>query len=351
MNHKQLTFAREYRGYSQTDLAKAIHGLSQSNLSKFEKGFGVLSDEVQNRIINFLGFPKEFYSKKINSSIENAHYRKKSAVSKSSVSKFENRCRIVGYIIDEFSESLEWPAFRLPALNIDDGFSPEYVAKFTRRNLAISKDEPIRDIFKILEGAGIIIYEIDAEEKFDGITFFSDKGYPVIIVNKNFSNDRKRFTLAHELGHLIMHNENYYPISAFRNKEIEANQFASEFLMPAEAIKNSLCSLRIGDLYSLKNYWLTSMSSIIRRAKDLKCLDENRYKYFMIEMSRNGFTKREPLDVIIDRPTCLQNAFKIFKTELSYSLDDFVQVTSLPSEIIKEVDDHGNEVKLKVIRR
>ncbi len=350
MNHKQLTFAREYRGYSQTDLAKAIQGLSQSNLSKFEKGFGVLSDEVQNKIIDYLKFPKEFYSKKINSTIDNAHYRKKSAVSKTSVLRFENKCRIVGYIIDEFSESLDWPEFRLSPLNVDEGFSPEYIARFTRRTLRIPKDEPIKDIFRILEEAGIIIYEIDAEEKFDGITFFTDKGFPIIVVNRNFSNDRKRFTLAHELGHLLMHNENHFPISTFRNKEIEANQFASEFLMPEEAIKNSLHSLRLSDLYSLKNYWLTSMSSLIRRAKDLACIDDNRYKYFMIEMSRNGFTKKEPVEVPIDEPTCLKNAFQIFKNELSYSLDDFVKFTALTPEIIEEVNENSNVVRLKVIR-
>ena len=54
MNHKQLTFAREYRGDSQTELAESIKGLSQSNLSRFEKGFGVLSDDVQKKIIDFL---------------------------------------------------------------------------------------------------------------------------------------------------------------------------------------------------------------------------------------------------------------------------------------------------------
>lgn len=36
---RQLKFAREYRGYSQTKLCKEIEGLSQPNLSRFEKGF------------------------------------------------------------------------------------------------------------------------------------------------------------------------------------------------------------------------------------------------------------------------------------------------------------------------
>ena len=72
INHKQLIFAREYRKYSQTDLAAKIDGLSQSNLSKFEKGLGTLSDDLVKKIINFLGFPEKFFAKEISNRIENA---------------------------------------------------------------------------------------------------------------------------------------------------------------------------------------------------------------------------------------------------------------------------------------
>lgn len=349
MNNKQLTFAREFRGYSQTELSNSIQGLSQSNLSKFEKGFGVLSDEIQKKIINFLDFPEEFFNRKINSVIENANYRKRATVSKTKILKFENKCRIVGYVIDEFSESIEWPDFTLSPLNVDDGFSPEYVANYTRRFLKLGRDEPVRNIYSLLESSGIILYEIDDLEKFDGVSFITDKGFPIIIVNKNFSNDRKRFTIAHELGHVLMHNENNFPISSYRDKEKEANLFASEFLMPQESIKNTLRSLRINDLGDLKSYWLTSMASIIRRAKDLKGIDENRYKYFLIEMSRNGFTKKEPIEVFIDKPTCLKNAINIFKNDLVYSFDDFIRFTSLPKDIIEVIFNSDNIVKLKVV--
>lgn len=76
MNPKQLTLAREYRGFSQRELADSIEGLSQCDLSKFEKGIGVLSDKIQKEIIAFLNFPKEFFNRSINIRIENAHYRK-----------------------------------------------------------------------------------------------------------------------------------------------------------------------------------------------------------------------------------------------------------------------------------
>lgn len=76
LNHKQLTFAREYRGYSQTDLASKIPGLSQSNLSKFEKGLSTLSDDLKMKIVDFLNFPAAFFCQKISNTIENPHYRR-----------------------------------------------------------------------------------------------------------------------------------------------------------------------------------------------------------------------------------------------------------------------------------
>lgn len=350
MNNKQLTFAREYRGYSQTELAESIKGLSQSNLSRFEKGFGVLSDDIQKKIIQYLNFPEEFFNRKINSAIENANYRKRASIGKNKTQKFENKCKLIGYIIDEFAESVEWPDFSLAPLNVEEGFTPEYIASYNRKLLKLAKDEPVKNIFSLLEQNGIIIYEIDEIEKFDGVSFITDKGFPVIIVNKNFTNDRKRFTIAHELGHILLHNENLFPISSYRDKEKEANIFASEFLMPESEIKNSLRQLKMSDLGDLKSYWLTSMGSIIRKAKDLKCIDENRYRFFMIEMSRYGYNKKEPIEVFIDKPTCLKNAYQLFKDELSYDINDFVIFTALPKDILDDVLSFDRTVKLKVLR-
>lgn len=67
INPSQLVIARQYRGYSQTELCKHIKGLSQPNLSKFEKGYwGCISEEKLSEIMIFLNFPYEFLYRKIN---------------------------------------------------------------------------------------------------------------------------------------------------------------------------------------------------------------------------------------------------------------------------------------------
>lgn len=347
-NYKQLTFAREYRKYNQSQLSSRISGLSQSNLSKYEKGIGFLSNEILLKIFDFLDFPKEFFMLKINNVIENAHFRKRASTKKSEKSEIEYNSRLLGYIIDKMAETVDFPEFTFKMFDIEDGFTPKEIAQYTRKNMGLV-DEPVYDIFKLIENRGVIIYELECDiDSFDGLSFLTDAGNPVIIINKLFSNDRKRFTLAHELGHVIMHLDikNYYPNS--RNIEEEAHLFASEFLMPENYIKSSLRNLRLSDLIPLKKQWLTSMSSIIRRAKELECIDSAKYQYFNVELSRKGYKRREPITVFIDESSVFYTSFKMHKNDLGYSEDDLANAFSLPLDVIKKFSKfESNKLKFK----
>jgi Zn-dependent peptidase ImmA (M78 family) len=352
INHSQFVFAREFRGISQTELSKQVKGLSQSNLSKFEKGFDVLSDSVIESLIEVLGFPKSFFTKVINNDIEIAHYRKRSGITKGLKTQIETNNRLLGYVVDQLNHSIDFPEFSLKPLDPEE-YLPEEVARFTRRLMGLNKREPVFNIFNLLESKGIIVIESDdVIEKFDGVSLMSDKGTPIIIINKNFSNDRKRFTLAHELGHILMHITGDFPIPKHRDekrKEIEANRFASEFLMPEEGIKNSLVGLSLYDLAPLKKYWHTSKQSIIRRAKDLNAISDKKATYFMIELSRMGERKVEKTLVDIDRPIAFQNAYELHKSELNYSDKELGEAFSLPIEIISKYFNFSDNSKLRMI--
>ena len=131
-----------------------------------------------------------------------------------------------------------------------------------------------------------------------------------------------------------MHTSNEFLISEYRDKEDEANKFASEFLMPSDAISNSLRGLKLQYLVELKRYWLTSMASIVRRAKDLKCITNEKYKYFSIELSRRGYRKSEPVSVYIDMPNMYNEAYKLHKNELEYSNEEMATAFSLPIDVL-----------------
>lgn len=352
-NFRQLILAREYRGYTQSELSSAIPGLSQPNLSKFEKGLGGLSDENLEKIANFLNFPYSFFEERINNFIESAHYRKRTSITQKKKKEIETKIKLLGFIVDKMAESVEWPEYKFSSYDVENN-SPEYIAQFIRRKLQLDPFRPIDSVIGIIERNGIIIIEIDQDyDQFDGVSFMTDEGIPVIVINSNFSNDRKRFTLAHELGHMIMHitYEKDFPIAEYRDKEEEANKFASEFLMPANAIKASLVNLKLADLPTLKKYWLTSMSSIIRRAKSLGTIDHDRYSYLNIELSRRGWKSKEPYDVEIDSPKLFDIAYKMHKNDLGFDNNDFVNAFSLPIDILNDFfETKRNSSKLKVIR-
>ncbi len=351
--YSQFVFARELRGLSQTRLAKEIKGLSQSNLSKFEKGLDILSEDKVDEIIKFLDFPKEFFKKRISNSVEIAHYRKKAGVSKAIKTELESNNKILGYLVDCLSESVDFEDYKLRPLD-PEFYTPEEVARYTRKSMGVYPEEPITDIFRLLEVSGIVVIELDeVPESFDGVSFKTDKGTPVIIINKKFPNDRKRFTLAHELGHILMHNSNDIPTPEYRTdaiKENEANRFASEFLMPEKEIKNSLFDLKLSSLSLLKRRWKTSKASIIMRAKDLKCIDTKRYKYLMIEMSRTGQRKVEDTLVDIDKPFLFEQAYKMYVGRLKYSKEDLSQAFSLPIDLLDKFFNFENKPKLRLIR-
>jgi Zn-dependent peptidase ImmA (M78 family) len=358
INHNQLTFVREYRGYSQTDLSSMIEGLSQPNLSKFEKGFDTLSIDVIERIMKRLDFPMEFLSKNISNESNTAHYRKRTTISKKNRTEIEQNYKLIGYLVDEMAESLEWPQFTFPTIDLEDGYTPSDVAQHIRRFLKLKPNEPIIDICNTVEVHGIIIIETDSHEKFDGVSLVSDFGYPIIVINKNFSNDRKRFTIAHELGHLLMHSVNNPAIPSHRkdNLENEADKFASEFLMPESGIKKSLYNLGLRDLAELKRYWRTSMASIARRAYDLGCIDKSTYVYFNIELSRinkSGQKKNEGIEVSIDPPVLFKKGYLLHINELNYSDSELAEGFKLPKDIIiryfQDPHKNDNHPKLRVV--
>ena len=235
------------------------------------------------------------------------------------------------------SSYLEFPDTKLRSIDLDDGYSPEDAAQYARTFFRLG-DRPVDNIISLLEGHGVIVVERDfGTDDFDGVSFITDNGFYVTVINKSYSNDRKRLTLAHELGHIIMHLDPSFIILPHRDKEKEAYRFASEFLMPKAHIKPSLRNLRVSYLGTLKSYWLTSMASIIHRAYDLGSIDKDRYTYLNIELSRNGFKKREPINVMIDNPTLLEEGYKILSNDLHFSTECLSDIFCLPQDVINDI--------------
>lgn len=344
MKNQQLTFAREYRGLTQTALAAKVPGLSQSNLSKFEKGLETLSEELINKIMNTLDFPVSFLDISIHPSSYSRHYRKKASIKVSDKNKIDIFVSFIAHCIDWMFESLDIPEFKFQCIDVESGVTPEEIARHVRRRFGLG-NLPIDKICNLLEANGISIYFWDCKfNDFDGVSFITDAGNNIIVVNSTMSNDRIRFSLAHELGHVIMHNNPEFVVIESRNIEDEANRFASELLMPSAGIKNSLLNLKFSQLPILKSTWKTSMASIIRRAKTLNGIDDTKYTTLMTELSRRGWRLKEPYGVYIDMPTIIEQAYNVTKNDLNYTIGEIAKCNKLPIDIIKDIFEPSNNV-------
>lgn len=344
MKSKQLTFARQYRGYTQTELAKAVDGLSQSNLSKFEKGLGSLSDSVLKRVMEKLGFPIGFLDLDIGNTVVCKHYRKKASIRVSDRDRIDRFVALCAYCFDWMTDAVEIPEFKFKYMDLENGITPEEAALYVRKQFRLGL-KPVENICNLLESNGVSLFFWNCPyEEFDGVSLISDKGNHLVVVNKNMSNDRIRYSLAHELGHIIMHQSCDIFVPEIRDKEDEANRFAAELLMPVDGIKHSLDGLMLKEAKMLKQYWLTSMHSILLRAKKLGKINEQRFISQRAQMSRNGWLKKEPVEVFIDEPVVIRKSYELITKGLNYDNGQMAQTMKLPLDIIKDVFDFKQNV-------
>lgn len=344
VNYKKIELARLARGYTQTDLASLIK-ISQANLSKIEKGQLQITNENLYKFSKVLDFPISFFEKEeLRTPFSNIYFRKRSTIPQKKLDKIFADINIILQSIDDLLTFIDLKEFPKYSFNVSDGWTPESIAIRARELFKIPKG-PICNLLTILEEQGIIIYPYDSPiEKFDGLTAYTDKGYPVIFINQNIPNDRLRFTVSHELAHLLAHIP--CDVEPWRDVENEANVFAGAFLMPKKDCFNEFQNLSYNNLAPLKSYWGSSKSAIIRRAKDIGCITESSYTYLMIELGRRNERKLETGYVEIDEPKILNEIINLLQTELDYNEE------SLSEEIDLNIDDFmkyfGDKRKVKI---
>jgi Zn-dependent peptidase ImmA (M78 family) len=256
--------------------------------------------------------------------VSSFYYRKRASVSKKALSKFEASVNIVRLGLDKLLAEIEMEDFSFPQIDVGIHNTPAEAARALRQFLKIPKG-PIHDLITVIENHGVLVYFVDVEEDgIDGLTVFTDKGRPVMFINQNYPNDRKKFTIAHELGHLVMHIP--FVLETWRNEELEANQFASEFLMPEADCRNDFYRFKFMSLGEIKSYWGISKSAIIRRAYDLDVISKETYTYMNIELGRRGERKIEKGFVSLDEPKLLKEMLNVYLEDLSYAKSDLAKV-------------------------
>jgi Zn-dependent peptidase ImmA (M78 family)/transcriptional regulator with XRE-family HTH domain len=326
-----LRLARQRLGFTQKAAAERL-GIPQPLLSRFENdaaeadgAFLMKGSQVYQVPISFFELKEPVYGPPVSI---HPMTRGKSDVTARELDMITSELNIRLMHLSRFLEGVDFIATaNIPRLDVEQYGSPEKIAATVRAHWGVPSG-PIKNLTQLLERAGVVI----GISKFggasvSGVTFRVPGRPPLILLNVTHPGDRMRFTLAHELGHLVMH---WFPTESM---EDEANQFASAFLMPTADIRPLFFGRRITLelLAALKPEWKTSMQALLMRAASLNCLTQNQSRYLWQQMSARGWRLKEPaeLDFPQETPAVLTAIVKAHLSDLGYSLDELSKLVRL----------------------
>lgn len=288
-------------GLSMRELAQAV-GLSAMAISKYEHDQIKPSSETMLRLGKALGVRTEYFFRQPGFELTEVDFRKHSKLSAQDEAKAleDVREKLERWFELESVIPVTWPkGFALPQGlpdRVDSYEAVEMLADRLRLAWQLGTG-PIRNLIDKMEEEGIkvILTPHDGGKKFDGLVAKAN-GHTVIVVGQDWPGDRQRFTLAHELGHLVLHGR----LALGLDEERACNRFAGAFLVPRDEVIRLLGASRSWleprELYLLKHEWGLSMNGWLYRAQDLGILNRSvarRLWEFFAQQSDGGTTWRE----------------------------------------------------------
>lgn len=291
-NPDNLKIGRKKRGITKTKLASLV-GVDLRSVSAWEAGTSKPSDENLKNLSHSLELPTAFFSTHTEEmpEPEQVSFR---AISKLPASK-RDMALATSSLAFSFSnwieQAFDLPKFDVPDLrDIDD---PEEAAQILRNEWG-QGNQPISNMIHLLESKGVRVFSLALDmSEVDAFCTWKNET-PFVFLNTKKSNARRRFDVAHELAHLVLHRHGSY---SGRETEREADRFASAFLMPRDGvIPTKPRLLDLNNAIKAKREWGVSLAAYVVRMNTLGQLSEWQYRSLFKQLSQRGYRKKEPLD-------------------------------------------------------
>jgi Zn-dependent peptidase ImmA (M78 family) len=210
----------------------------------------------------------------------------------------------------------------------------------TRADLGFSPDTPITHLVTRLEKSGVVIVAIpNSIEEHDAFSVWADTEprTPVVVMTSGKPGDRQRWSVAHELGHLVMH---YSYSSSPSELESEANRFAGEFLFPEEAARKDLGSepLTLMSLADLKSRWGIAISALVMRAFQLEIITDGQRRYLFRQLAARNWLKDEPVVIPSEKPRLLRKLAESLYGP-NFDVKSITEPLSVPAHMFRSIVD------------
>jgi Zn-dependent peptidase ImmA (M78 family)/DNA-binding XRE family transcriptional regulator len=320
-NKERIRQARELTGLTQQDLADRVK-VKQATIAKIERGWSAPSADLMGLIARETKLPISFFTQ--DSGVDFGEgtllFRAKASMTR----KQELEAKRHAEILLEFAQGM---AAKLhtdhQGLQAVSGEPPVEAALTARKQLGLDDASPIPHLIRAIEKVGGYVLALPPLADRDAFATWagSDQGIPVIAISAAAPADRLRFSVAHELGHLLLHKLQYAPTS---DREKEADEFAAEFTMPAKGIRQDFAAapITLEQLGELKTQWGISIAALARRAFQLGFITERRYRYLFQQLNSRGWRMQEPpqYDIPKEKPRSLRKMAEVlYGTPLNYA--------------------------------
>ncbi|MGL4909085.1 MAG: helix-turn-helix domain-containing protein [Bacteroidales bacterium] len=294
---KRLTTARIMQGLSMGGLVEKINKIvSKQSISKYEAGKMIPDSTVLIALANALNVKIDYFFRPFTASLDKIEFRKKARLKIRELDSIKEKIRdkIERYIETEnicglssdFSRSLS----NTTVHNQDNIFT---ITSQLKKEWQLGEDG-INNLIEILEEKNIKVIEIDAPNSFDGLSGFVGKKCPIIVLNKTFDAERKRFTALHELGHILLEfNSNIDK----KQQENYCNLFANEMLISKEVFRQKMGAdlrknISLQELRDIQRQFGISIDALMFKARTLDMISENRYQYYFIKKNKEQSFKQ-----------------------------------------------------------
>jgi Zn-dependent peptidase ImmA (M78 family) len=345
-NPEILAVARGSRGITQSAFAEQMKW-SQGKASKVEHGMIELDVEDINSVASALGYPTDLFFQ--DDTIRGfgtccLYHRKRASTPIRTLNQLHDVINIRRIQLSRALRGVSLPhEVNFPALDLDEYDTPERVAKLLRAAWQLPRG-PIKNLFDVVECSGgiVLLMDLDAP-KIDAISQRAVGLPPIFFLDRGKPADRCRWTLAHEIGHIVMHQ------TPSPNAEEEADRFAAEFLMPADEIKQDLRQMSIPKAAAMKLHWRVAMQAIIRRAKDTGAITASAYQSLCVRISQLGYRKNEPNPILPETPKTLRRLFDVYLTDRGYTVSELSHCMLCLEGEFKEIylsNDNGPRLRL-----
>lgn len=330
-NPEMLILARRSRDFTQQQLADRM-AITQGAISKYESGVIPLNEPDLGKIAAVLEYRPRFFFQcgtLEGPGISESFHRKRQAVSALVLHRVYALAEMRRRDCIKLLNVWQSPDIPFPQYPVEDfEANPEKVARTVRALWRVPMG-PIFSMTKAIEQAGGIVFQFDfGTRQIDGFSHRSPSLPPLFFLNEDLMPDRWRWTLAHELGHIVMHID---PSKPARLMEEEADRFAGEFLAPADELKVQLWNLDFQKLAGLKKYWKISIQALIMQAFHLGAISERQRRNMFMRLTKAGYRMREPveLDPAFEPPGTPYELIRFHKTVLEYDDEDIQELLGI----------------------